>query len=209
MALIGADLDAPDQIALRDDADQIRTYIDDRESADAVADHRIGRDLNGDVGTNGANSRSHHVPRLHGRLPCSGGHNLTGGRKETFELRQSSVAKWAGLTARIRTGEGTSPVSGRPTRIAAIYRIPRNADRLRGRLRLESSISPAKRTRNLQFEQKVTAPVLQSGRGRILQKAQFQSRMTEKCSICLRISYDHLANSKAESAYRGPYRRET
>jgi hypothetical protein len=42
-----ADLDALDQIALRNHADQLRVDIDDRERADAVTHHRIGRDLNG------------------------------------------------------------------------------------------------------------------------------------------------------------------
>src|SRR6516164_1448872 len=68
----GADLDAPDQIALRNDADQLRVDIDDGERPDAVSDHRNGRDLNGNIGANRDNPTNHHVPRLHVRLPCSG-----------------------------------------------------------------------------------------------------------------------------------------
>src|SRR6516165_2363277 len=72
-APFGTDLDAPDQIALRNDPDQLHVDIDDRERADAVSDHRIGRDLNGDIGANRDNPTNHHVPRLHhARLPRSG-----------------------------------------------------------------------------------------------------------------------------------------
>ena len=104
MAPFSADLDAPDQIAFRNDADQPCVDIDDRERAYAVTDHRIGRDLNRDIGANRDNPTNHHVPRLHVGLPSFGAESLPraptccspGGHVQSGQKRrplQSSTAR--------------------------------------------------------------------------------------------------------------------
>jgi hypothetical protein len=94
MAPFSADLDAPDQIAFRNDADQPCVDIDDRERAYAVTDHRIGRDLNRDIGANRDNPTNHHVPRLHVGLPCSG--------QKVYHARRL-IAAPGGMSSRVKS----------------------------------------------------------------------------------------------------------